>query len=358
MSDQSTIDHEFRITFPTTLAVVRNTDHFRIGVLPQFHNLLREAGLSLHIGTNINEFLDRIDSARFQKNIIFDLANTKYLGLIEILKLLVLGDLCHKISRRKIIIILPKQEDRRNFLETMDFYNCLSGCAKIEMPVQENADIENKRSFGRSSVMNTILPITPIRKTEDVGFAITELIKPKVTSILQKDFGMNEEAIHVLSDTVAGEICGNICEHSRSTGYVAIQIHYYKLRNITVRPDYKPKVELAISDGGIGIYQSLRDKDPTLYRGKEGREIIDMVLNGQIPKVHGEEKYHGGINRVRDRVRDDFSGDISIESCFSAVKRWFRSAEGRQYAIRSDTENIENFFIGTHINIKLPRRWL
>ncbi len=340
----------FRIAFPERLCIDHNGDHFVKEVVPQFHRLLKEAGYNLEYDMNVDKFLESVKTPVFSGKVIFDLSNTIYFGLPETLKIQVIGDFCRRLTGDKVVVIFPENEDRRRFLELMDVYGCFCEWAELKRTSGETEKWELGSSLSNSLSVR-ILPITPIKRREDVGHASSELIKPKVTKILENDFGMNEEAIQVLADTLAGEISGNICEHSKSEGFIAAQVHKWN-PNIRTNPEYVPNVELAISDGGIGIHQSLMNKEPKKYSEKTGTKAIEMVLNGDIPKISGEEKFHGGINRVRDRIKEDFSGEIYIESAFSVVRRWYKSGYSRQY----DREALSNFFIGTHIDIKLPRR--
>lgn len=317
---------DFTFVFPEKL-IFKSFD----SVTTQLSHFLRKIGHPFTIHVDIEEYYKAIFSEEYPGKVIFDLSKTSYIGELEILMIHILGQFCQKITRKQVIVRF--NQDKIGFLARWNFFEDFWEWGQIE-----NSKIFEETFFYSTTDSDVLLPITKIADYPDVGTTINRLTVTKIKNMLIRAYGMDKKLIDAFTTEVISEICQNIPQHSKSTGYILVHA-----RGLKPDEDEKiPNLEIAISDWGIGIKQSLYNRFPDIYRRKKHFEIIEEVLEGKFPTLTDEN--HGGILRARQFV-DGFGGIIFIRSiCGKAGNKHFTP----------DYDKNWRFFPGTHVNILIP----
>jgi len=287
---------------------------------------------SYHTKFNIKEYYEKLFNLKGKIRIILDLSKTYYIGDLEILMLIVLGRFCYKISKLEVLVKFnPEKIDilkRWNFFE--HFWEWGEPYPKL-----------SETYFAPQRWMSDVLiPIREIAEYDDVTNTIDSFWVKKIIDMLKRDYDMDEEIIDTFVTDVISEICNNIYQHSHDIGFILVHAHRQQTKKDI------PNIEIAISDCGIGIKQSLQNRFPLVYANKKHHEIIVEVLDGNFP--YPEDEAHGGILRAR-KFADNFGGHIFIRSI---------CAKGGNKGFFTDKDSFWGFFPGTHVNILIPRRKL
>jgi hypothetical protein len=184
--------------------------------------------------------------------------------------------------------------------------------------------------------------MTRIAAGGDVAKAASSLVNDiGLARFLEREYGMDTDLVRDFVADVVSEICQNITEHSSGRGTVLA--HARRPRDSDV--SNVPNIELAISDNGIGIRESLARKHGGTYTRSPHLNVIRDVLSGAVPQPEGENR--GGILRARQYV-DRFEGLIFIQSiCAKASNKPPNT---------HDFDHYWRFFPGTHVSILIPRR--
>jgi len=281
------------------------------------------------------------------------MSQTIYIGLPEVLKICVMGTICKDLTGEPVEFIPPRNIRVMDFLAQVGFYRDLFRWGTL--PKGPLSAVQNLLATGYDEPSEFLLPVTKIKREGDVRDATSYLnTRNNIEKLLRHAWAAKrhedelEYAVSEMAGTLVGEIGENICLHSMSTGYIAVQSQRSDCSSIN-SGNPNPNVVVAISDGGIGIVRSLRQKDPKKYGPKGATQIIEMVINGDVPKKTGEDR--GGIKRAHDLVRDLFHGELHINTSFTEYSKWYNRASSMEFK----TDRDESFFVGTHVLMKLPR---
>jgi hypothetical protein len=298
-------------------------------LLAQLNELLNKIECPFNNQTSILGYYNKLFKIGYNGTVEFDLSETEYLGNLEILMLHILGDFCHKLTDQKVILKISKSNSLLDILIRWNFFEHFEDWGKLGSELNVNIFQPRKDS-------NVLLPIRKISKHQDVGSTIDKMTRKKVKKMLERDWGMDENVIDYFSMDVLSEICDNIPRHSKSDGFIMVHAH----PQLDMR---RPNIEIAISDGGIGIKQSLYDRYPSIYANSSNYEVVNDVLKGDFPYPRAEN--HGGIFRAR-RFVDEFQGKIFIRSI---------CAKAGNFKKPQEKDRNWKFFPGTHVNIMIPR---
>lgn len=156
----------------------------------------------------------------------------------------------------------------------------------------------------------------------------TDTISKKLTNTLGLETGSNSWKV---INYIITEALNNICQHSRSVGYVASQ--YYKSNDI---------IRISIGDSGIGLRESLHQ-----YKPKTDKEAIEMALK---PCVTGNYPYPG-----QSQMRNRGVGLTGIERFVKDSEGDFLIWSGEIYKYKQSFYNPRVFWRGTFLNISISR---
>ncbi|HEV2349423.1 MAG TPA: hypothetical protein VG028_06205 [Terriglobia bacterium] len=299
-----------------------------------FNRILALRGWTVTENTDLKEFVALLTKQKLDLQITFDLSNTEYIGLEQVGSLIIFGRFCHNVSGHKVKLVFPKLARlAENLLLPWNFFEFFSQWGEPASPISDK---------GEPWPPYNSLPFTRIREISDVQRTARDLKKPKIEKILRETFNLDADQRNVLVDTIVSEVCDNIPFHSMSEGVVAVQLHVRSPMVVHLPSFYQPKIDIVISDGGIGILQSLRMRYPSVYSNKSARDALNDVFSGSVPQPEGKSR--GGIARTRNAIQA-FGGIFEIRTPFST---------GTCYPERLNIRTDGRFFPGTHVKIKLP----
>ena len=245
-------------------------------------------------------------------------------GMVGILEI---GELLKSEGIQKTIK-LPESEDVLKYLERMDFFKFAGKYFKLE---PSKPQLSNK--YLRSSYSDVLLEITPIEKSDDIHFIVGK-VKERAHAILAIHLHYDERAINGFIVALS-EVCQNILEHSKTTGFVGIQkYHFQKME--------KNVVKIAVMDIGVGFRKSLSER----FSFKKDIEAIEKALLHGASRYADEGRGHG-LAAVR-RFVNQWNGKLSIRSGKAKLSiiplwSWGKEKEVKLY-----------HFPGAQINILLP----
>ena len=256
---------------------------------------------------------------------ILDLTGLQFLDPYGMIGLLELGE--YVASRNlSLRLILPTSEEVVRYLERLDFFKFAPQILGSSSPLQFSAKFSRKRES------DVLLEITPVEKSLDVHEIVTK-VKRRAGTILKRHLNYDSEDIDKFLVAIS-EVCQNIPEHSRSTGWVGIQKYFYEKRL------KKNVVKIAVMDTGIGIKKSLGRKSWS------DEIAIRKALFEGVSRHREEGRGHGLIG-VKALV-EAWGGKITIRSGAAKVgifPPW-------------DSERVPKnprSFPGTQISIILPQ---
>lgn len=321
----SSVNSFFTIVFPDLLSFYY--ENFDL-LLYQLEIFLEHIGIPFQAQRNIEDFYSNLFTSKYSGEIIFDLSQTKYIYALEMLNLLILGNFFYEISKKTILVkmTMPVVE----FLAGFNFFEHFIEWGELE----ENFAVELLSSTQSDPVL---LPIRKISNYSDVGATLDNIYVKAIESILIRDYGMNKTLIKSFVIKVISEICNNIPQHSKGEGYIMVWSRWFS------KGDDLPNIEIAISDFGIGIRQSLYNRFPKEYKNESHYQVIKDVLVGNFP--YPDDESHGGILRARQFV-DNLNGQIYIRSICA-------KAGNRSYP--EDIDEDWRFLPGTQVNILIPK---
>ncbi len=225
-------------------------------------------------------------------------------------------------------LLLPKSENVLKYLERMDFFKY---CGLYFTGQSENT--KNIDKYFRKSYSDVLLEITPIEKSNDIHYIVSK-VKKRAHTILKKHLHYDEDAINGFIVALS-EVCQNIIEHSKHTGFVGIQKYHFQKHNKNV-------VKIAVMDLGIGFSGSLSER----LSFTDDLEAIEMALLQGVSRHMDEGRGHG-LAAVRNFVQN-WNGKISIRSGtakLSIIPAW-SWGKAREQNLTS--------FPGSQIHIMLP----
>ena len=298
------------------------------------HRALAGTGLKIHPRMDTEEFMRSLTNNKIDLQLTFDLQNTGYIELAQLVWLLVLGRFCFAITGKGVRVVFPREQrivDK--FMSPWNFFEFFYDWGIPVSPLKETVEPFSPRNS---------LPITRIAQVVDVQRTTRVLKKNRIRRHLNKNFGFQSDHLKAFVDSIVSEFCENIPLHSMDEGFIAIQMHV-EAPNVYTAPDYEPKIDVIISDGGIGILQSLRKKEPRAYGNKSASQALNDVLEGRVPQREGRQ--HGGIFRAKRDVQK-LGGAFTLSTPF---------AMSTTYPNRLVFFEKQVFFPGTHIAMKIPR---
>src|SRR4030066_686562 len=222
-------------------------------------------------------------------------------GMVGILEI---GELLKSEGIQKTIK-LPKSEDVLKYLERMDFFKFAGKYVKLE---PSKPQLSNK--YLRSSYSDVLLEITPVEKSDDIHFIVGK-VKERAHAILATHLHYDERAINGFIVALS-EVCQNILEHSKTTGFVGIQKYHFQKMNKNV-------VKIAVMDIGIGFKKSLSER----FSFKNDIDAIEKALLHGASRYTDEGRGHGLA--AGRRFVNQWNGRLSIRSGtakFSIIPAW------------------------------------
>lgn len=255
-----------------------------------------------------------------------DLSSVGFIDPYGMLGVLEAGRYLESNSGRRPLL-LPESDNVLRYLERMDFFKY----ADRYFTIVNKRTVSDK--FFRSSYSDVLLEITPIQKSDDIHFIVGK-VKKRSHAILKKHLHYNENAIHGFIVALS-EVCQNIIEHSKNTGFVGIQKYrFQKLK--------KNVVKIAVMDLGIGFMKSLAER----ILIKDDLVAIESALMHGMSRYEDRGRGHGlaGVKRFVSQ----WNGKLSIRSGsakLSVIPDW---GWGRE------KEKGLSYFPGSQINILLP----
>ncbi len=263
----------------------------------------------------------------FYREPIVNLQDVTFIDPYGMVGILEIGELLKSEGIQKTIK-LPEAEDVLKYLERMDFFKFTREYFNLE---PSKPQLSNK--YLRSSYSDVLLEITPIEKSDDIHFIVGK-VKERAHAILATHLHYDERAINGFIVALS-EVCQNILEHSKTTGFVGIQkYHFQKME--------KNVVKIAVMDIGVGFRKSLSER----FSFKKDIEAIEKALLQGASRYADEGRGHG-LAAVR-RFVNQWNGKLSIRSGtakFSIIPEWGRGKE---------KETKLTYFPGSQINILLP----
>lgn len=277
--------------------------------------------------TNLSDDTFELFLPRVSKYDFVDLRNLSFIDPYGMVGILEAGRLYHSRGMGKILL-LPQSENVLRYLERMDFFKYAEQYYHLE---PGKPDLPDK--FFRSSQSDVLLEITPIENSDDIHFIVGR-VKKRAQTILAKHLHYDENAINGFIVALS-EVCQNIIEHSKNTGFVGIQKYHFQKHDMNV-------VKIAVMDLGIGFRESLSERIP------EANDIdaLEKALLHGVSRHRDEGRGHG-LKAVRRFVKK-WNGKISIRSetaKLSIIPDW---CWGRE------REKNLAVFPGAQINIMLP----
>jgi anti-sigma regulatory factor (Ser/Thr protein kinase) len=263
-------------------------------------------------------------------------------GMVGILEI---GELLKSEGIQKTIKI-PESEDVLKYLERMDFFKFAGKYFNLFNPSSLKSPQPPFTKGGQGGIIkglsekylrrhesDVLLEITPIEKSDDIHFIVGK-VKERAHAILATHLHYDERAINGFIVALS-EVCQNILEHSKTTGFVGIQkYHFQKME--------KNVVKIAVMDIGVGFRKSLSER----FSFKKDIEAIEKALLRGASRYADEGRGHG-LAAVR-RFVNQWNGKLSIRSGtakLSIIPEWGRGKE---------KEINLTYFPGSQINILLP----
>ena len=259
------------------------------------------------------------------KQIIIDLSLIESIDAYGLLGLVIIGSYLRK-NNCSTAITLPRQKDALAFMYQAGFCSYLPGLFNEGSPVFSEP-LPQESPF--------LLGITPIDKSLDIhDIAIT------VRESFRHRFPTETPDLWNNHIVIISEICQNIPEHSKDSGFVAITCTHDTYK--------RPIMHIVIMDTGIGIRTSLNDRFQSVFREKWSDHMaLHKTLFEGVSRFNDPGRGNG-IVRSKELV-NKLNGKMSIRS--GTAKLWGKipSWEIERFFRKSLT-----YLPGTQINIQLP----
>jgi anti-sigma regulatory factor (Ser/Thr protein kinase) len=139
--------------------------------------------------------------------------------------------------------------------------------------------------------------------------------------------------------TVLGELVDNVFSHSRThlPGYASLQA-YDKMR--------RPRVQVAVSDSGLGIPASLRETLGQRIKGRTDAELVISAFREGLSR-HGQNSGRGCGLLQCARLAADYGSTVYVRTPSAQVILRPASTDGR--FLRADVRDDVGEFKGTHV---------
>ncbi|MBZ0280762.1 MAG: hypothetical protein K8L97_08465 [Anaerolineae bacterium] len=257
------------------------------------------------------QYQDNIESlysslGRIQKPseiLTIDLSETTWVFPHSILSLVTAARLWHRWTGS--YVILDNMENKiHGYLERMNLFSECSFCLRAQK--------SSKQYYERSTSSQRLLEVASIPSNEQSNIVVLRSALRRAKSILAMWITDVELVGSVL--TMVSEIGQNIA-HSQDVGYIIVQRYKQPYSNDV---ESASEIHLAIGDIGIGIEESLIQRDTTLKRSlSKGSDFIQHAL---IQGVSGKSSNRGiGLHRVCELV-NRWQGSVTIRSQSSQIR--------------------------------------
>jgi anti-sigma regulatory factor (Ser/Thr protein kinase) len=231
-----------------------------------------------------------------EKQTVFDFSKIGFIEPYSMAGLLLLGRNHLRSTGEKIVADkIPLQIHQ--YLARMDFF--------AHGIYTEAKPLDRKKLLSRSSFSKRVIELTGIPNKEResvkaIGAAVT-LFRKRASHILKHFMAENTADMLV---TAISELCQNVFEHSLDSGFFTVQSYDTGSAHI---------VRLVISDSGIGIEGSFRDKEDRFP--EKGAAIISRALRSTISS---KRPFGYGLCQVNEIVTR-LGGSLFIRSDAASV---------------------------------------
>lgn len=264
----------------------------------------------------------------FAKKPAIDMSRVAFMEPYSMLSFLLMGrSYLRSTGEKPVLINVPIHI--RQYLTRMDFFE--HGVFNLPEVLKENMMFSRNPSSGRLMEIAMI----PNKERQSVGVisSVIALFRKRASNILK--YWMSESVTDYFV-TVISELCQNIFEHSLDSGYMAMQTYRSGNDNIA---------RLVISDSGIGILESFREKSEIKYTS--GAELIELALTTPISS---KREFGYGLCQV-NTIIERLKGEIFIRSGESSLTALYNKKEkGSKYIFQRNGLVRLN---GTQISISL-----
>lgn len=272
--------------------------------------------LSLDTGVGIEnlyrQIVEALEETKISEPLFLDCTNISFVRPESIIALITVARLWHRSTAQKVHLhnIPPSVHQ---YLERMDLFT------QCESWLVETQQLPEWKRFDRAAESATLLEVLPIASDEGQNTRDLLVAQKRASRILRTWFDAETgEVVKLLA--MLSEIGSNVC-HSQDRGFVVIQ----RYRDLSVKRD-SGRVAMVVSDLGIGIEQSLRNKP--IGNGQATahlEEESDYILHALQLGVTGRNEIAGlGLPRVKQLVAQ-WNGVLVIRSRRSRIQA---SAEG------------------------------
>lgn len=197
-------------------------------------------------------------------------------------RLLSLANQLHHSMRRVRLEFAEGESGAMGYLNRMGFFDCLAR----DIDVEPNRPLLSGASLYRGN-SEALVEIAQIKSNDR---AISKNTPGRLTNVLAKACRSRSDvtSLETAAFTVFAELIGNIFDHSatRLDGYAALQLY---------RGGRKPSLRVAVSDSGVGIFDTLRSalkkEDPTLYALSDSDLFVEVIRQGL--SRHGKGRGNG-----------------------------------------------------------------
>lgn len=263
---------------------------------------LKPADLQNH--ENIESLYSSLGQIRKRSDILtLDLSETTWVFPHSILSIVTAARLWHRWTNS--YVSLANMESKiHGYLERMNLFSECGSCLREQK--------SPKQYYDRSTSSQRLLEIISIPSNEQSNIVVLRSMLRRAKSILATWITDVELVGSVL--TMVSEIGQNIV-HSQDVGYIIIQRYKQPYSNDV---EFASEIHLAIGDIGIGIEESLIQRDATLKRHFSNGS--DFIQHSLIQGVSGQSSNRGiGLHRVCELV-NRWQGSIMIRSQSSQIR--------------------------------------
>ncbi len=232
------------------------------------------------------------------ERLLLDARGTTWASPYGLAALLTLGQSIAELGLPRPKFAAPDSDDTRSYWARTGFFTYAAEYFELVGKIP-------RRSGDAPS--DTLLPLTPIRDTEDVHEVVGKL-QEVATRILTTELKLEAKATMGFAMALS-EACQNVVEHAETGGWVAAQTYFWKRRL------GRKVAVIAVSDGGIGFRRSLEATEAKKVgeRWGDGAALESAVLHS-VSRFRDKEKGRGqGIAGIK-RYIFRWHGKLSVRS--------------------------------------------
>lgn len=230
------------------------------------------------------------------ERLLVDARGCKWSSPYGFASLLTLGQAMMEARLPKPRFAVPDSDDVRGYWGKAGFFRYAGDFFEVHGKVPRKGPDEQS---------DVLLPVTPIRGTDDVH-AVVDAVAKGASRILTTELGLEAKAAARFTMTFS-EACQNITEHAGTGGWVAI--HAYNWRRRLGRR----VVVMAIADAGIGFRRSLEATESRKFgeRWSDGT-ALETALIQEVSRFRDPGRGQG-LAMIKRTLRE-YQGKISIRS--------------------------------------------